>query len=138
MKKPADKSRKRKRRVSDVDSPTLTKEMFANMRPASEALPGILEKSRIGRPPKAENEKKQLVSLRIDKDVLAAYRSLGDGWQTRINDTLRKHLPARSRVGRKSFAWTQKLETSRNFTRAPEDKPRASKGRGEHQTAKHR
>jgi uncharacterized protein (DUF4415 family) len=95
MKKPTDKSRKRKRR-DPSDSPTLTKEMFANMRPAREVLPGILEKSRIGRPPKAENEKKQLVSLRIDKDVLAAYRSLGDGWQTKINDTLRKHLPARN------------------------------------------
>ena len=98
MKKPANQSRKR-RTVSDVESPTLTKEMFANMRPASEVLPGILEKSRIGRPPKAEDEKKQLVSLRIDNDLLAAYRSLGGGWQTKINETLRKHVPARSRFG---------------------------------------
>ena len=35
---------------------------------------------------------KQPVKLRLDADVLAALRASGDGWQTRINDTLRASL----------------------------------------------
>jgi uncharacterized protein (DUF4415 family) len=43
---------------------------------------------RRGRPPLASP--KQAVKLRLDADVLAAYRKTGDGWQTRINADLRK------------------------------------------------
>lgn len=32
---------------------------------------------------------KAATSLRIDKDVLAAWRATGRGWQTRMNDALR-------------------------------------------------
>jgi uncharacterized protein (DUF4415 family) len=35
---------------------------------------------------------KQAVKLRLDADVLAVLRASGDGWQTRINDTLRASL----------------------------------------------
>jgi uncharacterized protein (DUF4415 family) len=43
---------------------------------------------RRGRPPLPSP--KQAVKLRLDADVLAAYRRTGDGWQTRINADLRK------------------------------------------------
>jgi uncharacterized protein (DUF4415 family) len=33
---------------------------------------------------------KELVSLRIDHDVLEYFREGGPGWQDRINDALRK------------------------------------------------
>jgi uncharacterized protein (DUF4415 family) len=33
---------------------------------------------------------KELVSLRIDKDVLEFFQDAGPGWQDRINDALRK------------------------------------------------
>ena len=33
---------------------------------------------------------KELVSLRIDQDVLEYFREGGSGWQDRINDALRK------------------------------------------------
>jgi uncharacterized protein (DUF4415 family) len=42
-----------------------------------------------GRPPVGE-EAKQQVSLRLDRDVLAHFRSGGPGWQTRMNAALRK------------------------------------------------
>ena len=35
---------------------------------------------------------KEPVKIRLDADVLAALRASGDGWQTRINDTLRASL----------------------------------------------
>jgi uncharacterized protein (DUF4415 family) len=35
---------------------------------------------------------KQLVSLRIDRDVLEHFQQEGPGWQERINETLRKAI----------------------------------------------
>ena len=43
---------------------------------------------RRGRPPLAAP--KQAIKLRLDPDVLAYFRNLGPGWQTRINTTLRR------------------------------------------------
>jgi uncharacterized protein (DUF4415 family) len=43
---------------------------------------------RRGRPPLPSP--KQAIKLRLDADVLAAYRKTGTGWQTRINADLRK------------------------------------------------
>jgi uncharacterized protein (DUF4415 family) len=35
---------------------------------------------------------RELVSLRIDKDVLEHFQEGGPGWQDRINETLRKAI----------------------------------------------
>jgi len=43
---------------------------------------------RRGRPPL--DAPKQAVKLRLDPEVLAYFRSTGPGWQTRINETLRR------------------------------------------------
>ena len=45
---------------------------------------------RRGRPPL--DEPKVSTTIRLDADVLAAYRAEGPGWQTRINEVLRKAL----------------------------------------------
>lgn len=34
--------------------------------------------------------KKELLTLRLDPDVIASYRDTGTGWQVRMNDDLRK------------------------------------------------
>src|SRR3954466_2999050 len=45
--------------------------------------------------PKAET-RKAAISLRVDADVLDAFKSTGEGWQTRMNGILRAAiLPAR-------------------------------------------
>lgn len=41
---------------------------------------------------------KEPVKLRLDADVLAALRETGEGWQTRINDTLRASLRLSGRI----------------------------------------
>ncbi len=46
--------------------------------------------TRPGRP-KLKNPKQQ-VTLRLDQVVLEKFKASGAGWQTRINDTLRKSL----------------------------------------------
>jgi len=48
---------------------------------------------------------KTAISLRLDPDVLDAFRATGDGWQTRMHDVLkawarRNARRARRRVGR--------------------------------------
>jgi uncharacterized protein (DUF4415 family) len=42
-----------------------------------------------GRPPLGSRAKRT-VTIRLDADVIDAYRALGRGWQTRINADLRR------------------------------------------------
>ena len=69
--------------VDPDDAPELTEAFFdrAEIRQGSRIV-------RRGRPPLPNP--KQAVKLRLDADVLAAYRRTGAGWQTRINADLRK------------------------------------------------
>jgi uncharacterized protein (DUF4415 family) len=69
--------------VDPDDAPELTDEFFdrAEIRKGDKII-------RLGRPPLANP--KQAVKLRLDADVLDAYRKTGRGWQTRINADLRK------------------------------------------------
>lgn len=41
---------------------------------------------------------KQLVTLRLDPDVLERLRATGAGWQSRLNDLLRKRLKLGARA----------------------------------------
>jgi uncharacterized protein (DUF4415 family) len=65
------------------EAPVLTGEMLdrAEIRHGSKII-------RRGRP--ALEHPKEAIKLRLDHDVLAAYRKTGSGWQTRINADLRK------------------------------------------------
>lgn len=72
-----------------VDSPELTDEELAQLRPARDVLPPEVYAalpSRGGRP-KSERPK-QLVSLRLDPDVVETFKATGPGWQTRMNEVL--------------------------------------------------
>ena len=94
--------KKSNRRVIDRDNPEWTAADFKRARPAREVVPNIVETylRRRGRPPKGEAPKVQ-VTLRLDQAVIAHFKRAGDGWQTRINDTLTKAIgtkaPARKR-----------------------------------------
>ena len=74
------------------DNPELTEADFKRARPGHEVFPGLAEAvlRRRGRP-KSGSPKVQ-VNLRIDPDVLDAYRAGGAGWQTRMNAALRAGL----------------------------------------------
>lgn len=39
---------------------------------------------------KVRRGKKEMLTLRIDPDVIASYRALGEGWQAAMNEDLRK------------------------------------------------
>jgi len=77
-----------------IDSPELTDEEMARLRPAREVLPsGFFEavnearKAR-GRPPMQQTKKS--VTIRLDADLYEHYKAKGDRWQTQMNNDLRK------------------------------------------------
>jgi uncharacterized protein (DUF4415 family) len=39
-----------------------------------------------------ETVSKKLFTIRLDEDIIEAFKAEGAGYQTRINDALRKHL----------------------------------------------
>ena len=49
---------------------------------------------RRGRPPKPEGERKVLVSLRLAPDIVEWFRATGPGWQSRIEELLRREIGA--------------------------------------------
>jgi uncharacterized protein (DUF4415 family) len=87
VKKRAAYSRKDLRDVSA--SPELTKADFARAKPFAEVFPDLAASIRKGRGPNKAPTKK-LVSLRLSPEVLEHFKATGDGWQSRIDETLRK------------------------------------------------
>jgi uncharacterized protein (DUF4415 family) len=86
-KKKAGYSRKDLRDVSD--NPELTKADFARAAPFAEVFPDLAASIRKGRGPNKALTKK-LVSLRLSPEVIEHFNATGDGWQSRIDETLRK------------------------------------------------
>ncbi len=66
-------------KVSDADNPAWTEEMLGEP---------VLRR---GRGPQ-EAPTKVLTSIRLDADVLEFFKSQGSGYQSRINETLRKEV----------------------------------------------
>ena len=71
------------------DNPEWSRKDFAKARPFSEALPDLAASIRKGRGPNKAPTKK-LVSLRLSGQVLEAYKAKGPGWQSRIDEDLRR------------------------------------------------
>ena len=75
--------------VADSDARELTDEDFARMRPATEVAPHIVEAYRRRRG-KQKAPTKERLNIRLDADLVAHFRAMGRGWQTRLNEALRK------------------------------------------------
>jgi uncharacterized protein (DUF4415 family) len=81
----------------DADNPEWTPALFAKAQPAKSLLPTVfgpnvakeLLKPR-GRP-RSENPKER-INIRLSAEVLAHFKSAGDGWQTRIDAALRQYI----------------------------------------------
>ncbi|MCH8181190.1 MAG: BrnA antitoxin family protein [Proteobacteria bacterium] len=82
----------------DNDAPEATEEWFAKARPAKDVLADLMGadvakemlKPKRGRPP--ASRPKEHVNIRLDADILDAFKDRGAGWQTRINTALRDWL----------------------------------------------
>jgi uncharacterized protein (DUF4415 family) len=73
------------------DNPEITETQWASARPFADTRPALVSTMRRGRG-NPRTATKDLVSLRLDKEVLAALRGGGSGWQSRANEMLRKSL----------------------------------------------
>ena len=73
--------------MSDQDCPPITDEDWEKIKPRLFR----------GRRPKSAVHKEH-INIRLSPDVLRYYRSLGKGWQTRIDEELRKTIPPEFRA----------------------------------------
>ncbi len=73
--------------VDSDDAPPLDRDWFerAEIREGDRL---IRPARAIGRPKK--DDPKRAINIRLDPDVLAFFRATGPGWQSRINEALRK------------------------------------------------
>ncbi|MFP3542675.1 BrnA antitoxin family protein [Rhizobium sp. SIMBA_035] len=76
--------------ADDPDNPEWTEEDFKNARPFAEVFPELAESIRRARGRPVMEKPKRQISLRLDPDVIDAFKATGKGWQGRINDVLRK------------------------------------------------
>lgn len=68
-------------------------------RPATEQeLRAGVEAARQGRGRPAGSGSKEQVAIRFDREVLAAFRAGGKGWQTRMNEALKDWLKTHSQA----------------------------------------
>jgi uncharacterized protein (DUF4415 family) len=78
----------------DEENPEWTAEEMRNARPLLEVLPKELAdalRRHQGQRGAQKRPTKELISLRVDRDVVAAYRATGRGWQSRANKALRAY-----------------------------------------------
>lgn len=71
---------------ADPDNPPLTDEAWTEMRPADEIIPDIVRRQRgPGRKPA-----KVQIALRLESEVVDAWRKTGAGWQSRMGEALKR------------------------------------------------
>lgn len=76
--------------AADPDDSEASDTDLAQAMPFAEAFPQLAENIKRSRGrPKAEDRKLH-VSLRLSPDVLAKFKATGPGWQSRIDEALRK------------------------------------------------
>ena len=109
----------------DPENPEWTPEEVQKARPLIEALPketaAAVRRYRGQRGPQ-KSPTKELVSLRIDRDVVAAYRATGPGWQKRAGEALRLYA-------RKAGLSTERSSTRRGATAAARRRDRRTASR---------
>lgn len=81
--------------VPEIERPLTAAEM-AHAKPFVDVFPELAASIRKGRGP-GSKPAKQVVTLRLDPDVVEAFKADGPGWQSRVNAALRaaKNLPER-------------------------------------------
>ena len=76
------------------DNPPLTEAELHQARPFSEVFPDLAASIRRGRG-KQKAPTKMLVTLRLDRSTVEAFKATGPGWQTRLDEALRTVAPSK-------------------------------------------
>jgi uncharacterized protein (DUF4415 family) len=82
--------------TDDLDEvPELTEADFAKARPAREVFPDLVDRYRRSRGAQKAPTKRQ-VTIRLDQEIIEHFKEGGAGWQTRINDALKREIASKS------------------------------------------
>lgn len=90
-------SERRDHPIADEDNPEWTRDDFARAKSGPDMPEWVFETfpsthrrdTRLGRaPPRLKRQ----ITLRLDPDVIERFKAGGPGWQTRINEALRKAI----------------------------------------------
>ena len=76
------------------DNSEWTAEEMAKAQPFAEVFPELAASARRVRG-KQKAPTKQLISLRLDRSVVNAFKAEGPGWQSRINEALKRTIRSR-------------------------------------------
>ena len=74
--------------AADSDNPEWTARDFARAKPFAEAFPRLARSRGVRGPQKKPT--KVAVSLRLTREVVERFKASGPGWQTRMDDALKK------------------------------------------------
>jgi uncharacterized protein (DUF4415 family) len=79
--------------ASDPDAPEVTDELMTAAKTFSKAFPALAGEMRknVGGRPRSANPKVP-VSIRLDQEVVAKLKATGPGWQSRVNEVLRREV----------------------------------------------
>ena len=85
----------RRKANNDGENPEWTETDFATAKPAHDGLPSrVLSAFKRTRGPQ-RTPKKVPVSIRLSPEVVEHFKETGSGWQSRIDDVLRKAMGRR-------------------------------------------
>ena len=86
----AEEARIQKMIASDPDAPEATDEQISEAKPFTEAFPALADKMRknVGGRPRSANP----ISIRLDQEVVTKLKATGPGWQSRVNEMLRREV----------------------------------------------
>jgi len=76
--------------ASDPDNPELTDAQLKQGKSFAEAFPNLADSIKRSRGRPSVDTPKQQVSLRLSPDVLSKLKASGKGWQSRVDDILRR------------------------------------------------
>ena len=93
------KERKRVARVAKAERAKDPENVRDTNQPV-EIAPGVSSKAKVRQPGRRGPQKlptKVAVTVRYSPEVLDYFKASGDGWQTRMNDVLRRHVEEQQR-----------------------------------------
>lgn len=103
-------------RRPDSENPEWSAKEIRDARPLVDMLPPktaeAVRRYRGQRGPQ-QSPTKELISLRVDRDVVAAYRATGTGWQKRANEALRAYAKKRGLVAREGSSRRRRTTPAR-------------------------
>lgn len=86
----AEESQIKRQIAADPDDSEITDDDLAAAKPFSEALPELFQSIQRARGRPVQDQTKTPITIRLDPDIVEHYKATGKGWQSRMNDDLRK------------------------------------------------